>query len=214
MDKVEVYAINLLKRYDRRSHIRKEFDNRNEFCLNLVTAIENDCGAVGLWNTIVHIVRNLVSKNDPYIIICEDDHMFTKDYNRKLFFDSIREAEKMRIDVLMGGISWFEDALRISPNLYWVNRFSGLQFTVIFRVFFEIIINADFTAGNAADYKISDLTENKLFLYPFISIQREFGYSDVTIENNKQGRVSEIFDSTADNLNQLNMISAFYNSPF
>lgn len=63
---------------------------------------------------------------------------------------------------------------------------------------------------DVADRKIADLTPNKFLIYPFISIQKEFGYSDVTIKNNKEGYVTQIFEKASMVLNSLNRVKQFY----
>ncbi|PTS97819.1 hypothetical protein DBR11_16345, partial [Pedobacter sp. HMWF019] len=62
------------------------------------------------------------------------------------------------------------------------------------------------------DYKISYLAEKKFVIYPFISTQKEFGYSDVTTQNNIVGRVTKIFDDVIEKFSQLDQVSSFYNT--
>jgi glycosyl transferase family 25 len=46
-----------------------------------------------------------------------------------------------------------------------------------------------------ADDKISEMTSHKMVLHPFMSIQRDFGYSDVTQSNNMiPGKITRHFD--------------------
>jgi hypothetical protein len=207
---IPTFVINLKKRVDRKESIIKEFAGRDEFLLNIVEAKQDDFGPLGLWNTIRHILNDLISKKDQFIIICEDDHIFTEDYLAPLFFNCIVEAQAREADVLLGGVSWFSSIMEVSANLYWVENFSGLQFTVIFRKFFDVIQNASLENLTAADYKIASLSNNKMFIYPFISIQGEFGYSDATVENNKQGRVTELFNLATDRVKLLKNVDSFY----
>ncbi|MBS1663082.1 MAG: hypothetical protein JST68_18710 [Bacteroidetes bacterium] len=189
-----VFAVNLKSRTDRHQHIRQVFSGRPEFELTIVQAEEHTTGAIGLWNTIVKLISKVEQAGYEYIILCEDDHQFTEDYSPAALFDRIDEAIAHDADVLLGGPSWFSGALQVSPDLFWVDRFAGLQFTVLFRKFFPRILRADFRRGDAADYKIADLSENKYFIYPSISTQIEFGYSDATPTNNDPGRVDKLFD--------------------
>jgi hypothetical protein len=48
----------------------------------------------------------------------------------------------------------------------------------------------DFDAG---DLRISALTDKKWVIYPFISTQKDYGYSDVTERNNLPDRQQKIF---------------------
>ncbi len=85
-----------------------------------------------------------------------------------------------------------------------------MQFTVVFRKFFQKILDADFANINAADLKLCELTENKFFIYPFLSIQKEFGYSDVTYGNNEKGRVENAFKDSDEKAKIINNVSTFY----
>ena len=204
------YIINLKSREDRKAHILKEFEGRNEFKINIVDACEHENGAIGLWNSITYILRNLVQEDADFIILGEDDHQFTEHYSKEYLFSCIQEAQKEGADILSGGISWFRDTVQVSKNLLWVQKFSGTQFMVIFKRFYKIILDAPFGNADNADYKISDLSKNKLFMYPFISTQKEFGYSDVTAKNNMEGRVEELFNKSSESLQHLKNVSLFY----
>jgi hypothetical protein len=203
------FIINLEKRTDRREHILVEFRERNEFKIAIKEAVEHEIGAMGLWMTIVDIIRN-VDKREDYILICEDDHRFTDHYSAKILFQSIEEAQQKGADILSGGVSWLNSSVAVSENLFWVEDFSGLQFTVIFRKFFKTIVEAVFEPGDAADYKISSLTNRKFFIHPFISTQKEFGYSDVTTKNGVTGHVDDLFNRSDACVQILKNVSDFY----
>jgi len=209
-----VNCVNLAHRTDRRNHIIEEFKGKYEFNLEIVPAIQHKKGAIGLWKTINELIAEALNSNQEYIIICEDDHSFPLNYTREILFDAIQLAGQMETDILLGGISWFNNALQISPNLFWVDKFSGLQFTIVYRKFFETILKADFNYDDAADYKISSLTSNKLIIYPFISTQKEFGYSDVTSKNNTEGYVTKIFNDAAEQMGNLQKAAQFYEIEF
>src|SRR6185312_9799529 len=145
-----------------------------------------------------------------YIIICEDDHEFTNDYDKKYLLKCINYANENDADVLLGGVSWFTAMIALSENLFWVEKFTGTQFTIIFRKFFKSILAADFRNNDSADFKMCSLTENKFFMYPFISIQKDFGYSDATSKNNVAGRVSELFENSVKAIPILNEVKKYY----
>lgn len=189
-----VFAVNLKSRTDRNQHIRQVFSGRPEFELTVVEAEQHPIGAMGLWNTILKVIASAGQAGHELIVLCEDDHQFTEDYSPAVLFDRIDEAIGCDADVLLGGPSWFSGALQTSPGLFWVDRFAGLQFTVIFRKFFPAILRAGFGPKDAADYKIAAISDNKYFIYPSISTQIEFGYSDATPTNNDPGRVDRLFD--------------------
>ena len=204
------FIINLKERKDRKENILKEFSDKEEFAIQVVEAVRHQFGAIGLWKTIAYILKNLINPDAEYVLICQDDHQFTKDYSSQRLFAAIAEAGKKGADILCGGISWFNNAVQISHHLFWVEKFSGLQFAIIFKKFFQRILNVDFNEVEAADYKISALTANKFFIFPFISIQKDYGYSDVTSKNNLAGRVAQLFEECVGRVNALNKITQHY----
>jgi len=210
MKPIKTFVINLEDRIDRRANILKEFSLTEGFQIQIVHPLEHKVGAVSLWRTINWILKEKVSDNDDFILLCEDDHNFTKNFRLDALHQALSQARMLEADILLGGVSWFTDAIQISPDLFWIDKFSGLQFTIIFKKFFYKILEADFLIGDAADYKISELTDKKFVLYPFISTQKEFGYSDVTAKNNQKGRVTDIFKSTSRKLGHLDKVANYY----
>lgn len=191
---VPTFIINLAARTERKEHVIKEFAGRCEFNVSIVDAISHTIGAIGLWQTIRKIISAANDAGLAFILICEDDHQFTEVYNAELLYDCIKEAQENSADILNGGVSWFNTGVQISKNLICVEKFSGLQFTIIFKKFYQKILDVnDFGVHDAADYKISEMTSHKMVLYPFISIQRDFGYSDLTKHNNEQ-KISTFFE--------------------
>ena len=193
-------------------HIRHEFKNLKEFCLIFVPAIAHKTGCIGLWRTIQNLLLDLNNNADEMIILCEDDHQFSEKYNYPLLKEKIMEAKENDADILLGGVSWFKDAVQISQDLFWVEKFSGLQFTVVFKKFYEKILSATFLETDAADYKISDLSDKKFIIHPFISTQKEFGYSDVTPKNGEEGFVETCFKETSERLQLLKNVETYYKS--
>lgn len=206
---IETYVVNLVKRKDRKKNILKEFEGRSEFKVTIVEAIEDAFGALGLWKTICRIIEEMVCEDVEYILLCEDDHMFTKDYSEKKLRDQIKKATQHNCDLLLGGVSWQEDSVQIDENLFWTKSFSGLQFTIIFRKLFSSILNAPLYLLNAADHYMCDLSQHILLVHPFMSKQRSYSYSDATPANNDGRRVSEFFNTTEKKLKILKKISAF-----
>jgi len=210
MKKIPVFVINLEKRVDRKLSIISQFGDKEEFELHIVHAFENGIGTIGLWQTIVSIMDRSISAGLEYIIICEDDHGFTGHYNSNDLLKLVENGRQYDLDIMLGGVSWLDYAVQVSDRLFWVNKFSGLQFTVVYKKFFQSILNADFSPGAAADYKISDVTDNKMIIYPFISTQIEFGYSDVTAKNNKKGYIKRLFKRASETLFKLEKVTKYY----
>lgn len=211
MHKIDLNIVNLKERSDRRKHLLRQFHNKSEFNVEIVDAIKHQKGAYGLWQTFQKIVAVQHAKKHPFFIFCEDDHLFTKEYSVEYLASAIQQAQDLNADMLSGGVSWFKTGIQISKNLFWLESFTGLQFTVIYKNMYQRILDIDdFDEHDAADLKISSIAERKFVMYPFISIQQDFGYSDVTEANKEEGRVDRLFQETYERLQLLKNVRKFY----
>jgi GR25 family glycosyltransferase involved in LPS biosynthesis len=114
-----IYVVNLEERRDRLIHIQNEFNNRDEFELQIIPTERHFNGALGLWQNIIKIIDKAQRLDEEYLIICEDDHTFTNKYEPIFFEECIFYAQQKKADILLGGVSWFDTAIQISPNLFW-----------------------------------------------------------------------------------------------
>lgn len=89
-----------------------------------------------------------------------------------------------------------------------------MQFTVVFNRFYQSIIDSPLDEWNVTDIFISGLSNNIFVMYPFISIQSEFGYSDVTPKNNNNGFVHELFKKSMDKFDVLQKVRNVLSQPF
>lgn len=160
----------------------------------------------------VKAVKTAISNGDDIMIICEDDHTFTQDYSRDYLFANIIEAEEQHVELLSGGIGGFGHAVPVSANRYWVDWFWCTQFIVIFKPLFNKILEYDFQDNDTADGVLSVIAKNKMTVYPFLSIQTDFGYSDVTASNDRfKGLISQHFQETDKRLAMIHNISHHFN---
>lgn len=211
MDKpISTFIINLSHRTDRRDYILREFSRFDEFEITIVDAIAHEIGGVGLWLTIRNIVKLAKLQKEEYILVCEDDHLFTENYSKEFLYENIALAQTKRADILLGGVSSVRSIFTISQSLLWIEGYTGNQFIIVFSNFFQAIIDADFKNDDVAEFKISSITSNQFLIYPFISIQKEFGYSDATPRNSEIGRVSELFSASSNTIQYILEREAFY----
>lgn len=192
---IPVYVINMKNRPERKEHIMREFEGRKEFNVNIIEACTHEKGTIGLWNSIVKIVNLAQMNDDDVIILCEDDHYFTEHYSAGLLMKEIKEAYMQEADLLSGGIGGFGYGVPVGYHRYWVDWLWCTQFVVVYRRFFNAILSYNFKDTDTADGVFSELSTNKMVIYPFISEQTDFGYSDVTQNNEKnKGIIREYFN--------------------
>lgn len=210
MNSLPAYIINLEDRKDRLQHTLDQFRDKVEFNYNIVSTKKKKDGRLDLWNNLVKVVEKAKTLKMPFVIFCEDDHLFTSSYSNRNLLKEIENANQHDADLLLGGVSWFDNTFQLSLNLFWVSNFTGLQFTVIYARFYDTILAAEFGPLDVADIKLSQLTNKKFVIHPFISIQKEFGYSDITTKNNKSGYVKQLFKSSSITFSRLKKVRRFY----
>ena len=206
---IPVYVANLPSRIDRRTSIMEQFRGKDEYSLHIVRAKEAQNGATGLWMTFCKIVQMQAEANVPYFVFCEDDHVFTSHYSFASLQKCIDEAIRMDADILSGGMSAIDVPIQRSADLFQVKSFTGMQFTVVFQKAYQRILN-DREGEYVTDLHLSEILDRKFVMYPFVSVQREFGYSDVTSKNNEQGRVTRLFRKTGYQLDILSKVHRHY----
>ena len=206
-----VYVINLKDREDRRKHIKAQFRGKKEFKLTWIDAVEHPIGAVGLWKSMVKAVETAIENDDDIMIICEDDHTFTSAYSKEYLLASIVGADEQGAELLSGGIGGFGTAVPVASNRYWVDWFWCTQFIVVFKPLFQKILDYDFKDTDTADGVLSAIAKDKMTMYPFVSIQTDFGYSDVTRSNNEiSGMITNHFRETNYRLNLTHQVIRKY----
>lgn len=208
---IPVYIFNLPNRTERKEHILSQFKGRREFKPILVEACQHQIGAVGLWMSIVKVVRMAKMRQDEVIILCKDDHIFTENYSASNFIRNIVGAAEQGCDILMGGIGGFGAAVPIAASRYWVDWFWITQFVVVYANSFDAILDYEFKDTDTADGVFSDIFRHKMTIYPFISRQRDFGYSDITVNNNRENEIDRLFDTASARLNIINKVRNAYN---
>lgn len=207
---IKVYAPNLAHRTDRRASLLRQFEARTEFQLAIIPAIERKNGAWGLWQTFYAVVKEEHEADTPYFIFCEDDHVFTEYYDYHLLCDCIARADALQADILSGGMSWVKNPVAICKGLFRVSSFTGMQFTVVFNRFYDTILKSKTEEGHVTDVFLSSLAKRMFVMYPYISVQQDFGYSDVTSRNNEHGRVPALFCNVQKWMSKIAKVYDFY----
>lgn len=205
---IPTYVINLPERTERRAHIEAQFAGRDEFEVNYIEACRHEIGAVGLWHSMRKIIQMALDNEDEVIIICEDDHEFSEHYTKEYLIKNIFEAHFQGVDYLCGGSGGVAQAVPVTENRYWGSMCLSTQFIIVFRKFFTRILEQPFDDKVIADRFLSNLTVNKMVLYPFISFQKDFGYSDVTpVHHDVKGLITMIF---SENFKKMGIIQKAY----
>lgn len=195
---ISTYIINLPERVERRAHMEEQFKGRDEFGLIWVEACRHTLGTVGLWQSIRKAIGMAVENDDDVIVLCEDDHYFTEHYSRDILMQQVMEAHRQGAQLLIGGIGGFGAAFPVAPSRYWIDWYWSNQFLIIYKSAYQIILDYQFKDKDTADGVLSELFPNKMAIHPFISRQKNFGYSDVTLINQKNPHYIENYFNLSD----------------
>lgn len=204
--RIPTFIINLKERSDRREHMAAQFLRKTEFDYTFVDAIRYDYGNKGLWYTIKKILSENEVFDYEYILLCEDDHEFTEHYSEQLLRSSINNALLLKADILLGGIGGFNGNTKfVHPNMVALDGFACTQFTIIFKSLFNKVLESDFSETDCVDWKMAEISNRKLVIYPFISKQKDFGYSDVS-SGYYENKMTEYFNMTSHLIKELRLV--------
>ena len=176
---IPLYAINLLERTERKALLEEQLKDKTEFSVKWVQTHRATNPAKGLWDNMIHAVRDAITHQYDVIILCEDDHIFKTHYSFSFLIDCLKQAEENDIPLLLGGVSHFCAATPVSEHLMAVDWFCGTQFTILFSDIFQEILSYTFQEEDAADNVLSKIISRKAVITPFISQQYDWGYSDI-----------------------------------
>ena len=146
--------------------VSKTFSSRSEFDIISVhpTSAEKNITA-RFRASIVDGIQN----DEDCLIICLSNGYFTRNYNKLLLISQIIEANDKGCDILFGGVAGFNNAIPIGRNLFWIDKFSLTTFMVIYKRFFQRLLNESLSESSEIS-SISSISSNKLTIYPFIHI--------------------------------------------
>lgn len=205
-----VHIINLKQRINRRQSIINEFKGKPFFNITIHEPITHSIGSYSLWLTFRKIVKECKDRKLSYFIFCEDDHVFTKDFPYEALINNIQQAISLKAEILSGGVSWFDLPIKATSNLFYIDQFNGMQFTVIFESVYDKILDHDYTEETVTDICLSNICSNIFVMWPFLSVQKEFGYSDVTSFNNVPKYVEGLFEKTIKEFRVLEKVENYY----
>lgn len=150
----------------------KAFENRNEFILTYLEnyAVKENHSHLFSLEYLKLAVKFGLAQEEDFIIISNQKHVFTVNYNKEYLLNQIINASQLGCGILLGGISNFNRAVPLSKNLFWFDSFSSSNFVIIFSHVFSKIMQLD-VETNGTNI-LSEITSNKMVMYPCISQNR------------------------------------------
>ncbi|TWF39953.1 hypothetical protein FHW36_105394 [Chitinophaga polysaccharea] len=122
------------------------------------------------WTTLCILASNAERDNLDFFILSDIKYQFHSNYKKDHLNTGILKAQEANADILLGTVEAFESAIQIDHNLFWIDKFKGLSFVIIFKQFYNRLLQANENDINLSpDHFLSLITASKLLLYPFIS---------------------------------------------
>lgn len=153
-----------------------QFNRKPEFDLHLVPTLITDD-----WNTIKDCVKKSSNDDDELIIICNEKHAFTKNYNKDIFLQNVVRAQHMGCDILLSGTTGFSYAVPITDSIFWIDKFNKAEFMIIYQKAFKKILESqikDLTVSSG----LSNLVSNIICTVPFMSSYSNDSNPDPNLE--------------------------------
>ena len=172
---VSVYAL-IYSDVNTISDFLKQFHDRPEFELHLVPITVSSA-----WTALQDCIRKSDNDDDDLIIVCNERHLFTEDYDWDVFLQNIIKAQQMGCDILLSGATGFRYAVRVANNIFWIDKFKQDEFFVIYKKAFQKILKSH-KEGLPVTTCLSDLVSNIICTVPFMSSYSADSNSNPDIE--------------------------------
>jgi hypothetical protein len=175
-----VFAINCTDRESMNQRIKLNFENRDGFLLDRLYSTEHPSSA-WVWETLTDIFKRSLGASNDFVIICNEQHVFSNQFEYKYLIKNIIEGYCQNADVLCGGIDGGASyAMKISENRFWLNSFFPLRFVVFYRKFYKKFIDNPFSESSSIFSQIANLSKGVMVIHPPVSIP--YRSNDVIIE--------------------------------
>ncbi|MEX2566789.1 MAG: hypothetical protein WD431_12660, partial [Cyclobacteriaceae bacterium] len=121
------------------------------------------------WMTLQKIVQQATDDGDDVIIVCDEDHLFTKSYSRECLIRHIVQGHQLDTRILCGGIDDFDTAIPLTQDKFWVRAFKSCSFIVLYQSVFDRILKEPLSNDSTIESLYREITSNKLVMFPFIT---------------------------------------------
>lgn len=161
-DEISTFAdnfyINTFCLYNDRKIYRKYFSKKKEFRIHWIKSPNIN------QKNLNSILTRSIQEEDDVIIICFDNYRFKTNYSKYSLFKYILMAKFYQADILFGNGSEMDCMCKIQDELYWVNSIKKSNFIVLYRKFFNKILDINSLNSKSFPETISALSHDKLMI--------------------------------------------------
>lgn len=196
---IKTYIIsNKDRRPDRYADVTEQFSNRSEFDVQVTQCVFlDDNRRYGLWLSMMNCIADAKENGYDKCILVEDDAYFTDYYNENTFLKCVNYCENNGYDILHGGIYGTSNPIRNTdlPDLWDISWCWSTHFIVIYKDCYDQLLSYNFDlVHDVEDGVLNKLHLKRAVMYPFMVIQKEYGYTDITFHT--VGHMAEMLRDT------------------
>lgn len=199
MNGIKTYIIsNKDRRPDRYADVVRQFSNKSEFDVQMTQCIFlDDNRRYGLWLSMMNCIADAKKNAYEKCILVEDDAYFTDYYNENTFLQYVNYCESAGYDILNGGIYGTSNPIRNTDKegLWDITWCWATHFIVVYNKCYDKLLNYKFELhADVADGVLNKLGLKRAVMYPFMVLQKDYGYTDITFHT--VGHMAEMLRDT------------------
>ena len=156
------YYINTFCFYNNRNKYQEYFSKKKEFRIHWIKSTSPSPNINQ--KNLNSILTRSIQEEDDVIIICFDNYRFKRNYSKYSLFKYILMAKFYQADILFGNGSEMDCMCKIQDELYWVNSIKKSNFIVLYRKFFNKILDINSLNSKSFPETISALSHDKLMI--------------------------------------------------
>ena len=117
-------------------------------------------------------INKLLSDGDEVFVVCSINHHFPANFSLSVFIRDIYKAYQLNADLLIGYVEDFDMVVPLSTRKFWIHNPKAPDFIVVYRSLYEKLLDQTTINSNNIIEKCIELAENKLLVYPFLSVHQ------------------------------------------
>lgn len=117
-------------------------------------------------------INKLLSEGDEFFVVCSINHHFPANFSLSGFIRDIQKAFKLNADLLIGYVEDFDMVIPLSTRKFWIHGPKAADFVVVYRSLFAKLLDQITIDSNNIIEKCIGFAENKLLVYPFLSVSQ------------------------------------------
>ena len=134
----------------------------------------NVYSARGIWKYFKNITKKELENKSEFFLFSFEHSFLDFNFSPDFVFHCLKDTQKKRADVLLGGVESFDHPIQITANFFWIKNFSGFKFLIIFRHLYSKILKVRPSSKENIESCISKTAQAKFIIYSAVNSVRNF----------------------------------------